>query len=265
MLTVSPNNKKMEEFACSSDLCHMGHGTYPRATRLNDGSLLGTHTALQNGENVIVTTRSTDEGLNWRGFGEVIRGVGDIDNPFVIQLQNGIVLCAFRNHSKNSDGGYVHFRITICVSEDGGRCWKYLSTAEESSHSEKGLWEPFMRLAKDGSLQLYYSRENGCHDQDSIQRISHDGGATWGEVIAFSGYGIIARDGMLGLVEFGNQLVAVFETDEEGPMHIKSVISPDDGKTWAHRQLIYRAPRGVAAAPQIANCGGVLIAGTLGE
>jgi hypothetical protein len=56
---------------CTTELCHMGHGTYPRATRLQDGSILGTHTAFQNGENVIVTTKSTDEGLSWSPFGEV--------------------------------------------------------------------------------------------------------------------------------------------------------------------------------------------------
>jgi len=82
-----------------------------------------------------------------------------------------------------------------------------------------------MRIAKDGSLQLYYSRENGGNDQDSIQRISHDGGATWGEVIAFSGHGIMARDGMLGVEGLGDELVAVFETNEEGPMHIQCMTS----------------------------------------
>jgi hypothetical protein len=33
----------------------------------------------------------------------------------------------------------------------------------------------------------------------------------------------------------------------------------DDGKSWGNRQLVYRASQGIAAAPQIANCGGVLI------
>lgn len=165
---------------CSTDICHMGYGTYPRATRLQDGSLLGTHTAFYNSENIIVTTKSTDDGMSWNPFGEVgciscwiplpiwntirepsskdeghlarhpserridaedkesswlisqvTRGVGDIDNPFLIQLQNGNVLCAFRNHSKNLDGSYLHHRITVCVSEDGGKAWKYLSTPEE--------------------------------------------------------------------------------------------------------------------------------------
>jgi len=110
-----------------------------------------------------------------------------------------------------------------------------------------------MRIGKDGFLQLYYSRENACNDQDSIQRISHDGGASWGEVIAFSGHGIVARDGMLGLAEFGNELVAVFETNEEGPMHIKSVTSPgtipplfDD--IYAFILTIYRRRQNLAQA-----------------
>ena len=91
-----------------------------------------------------------------------------------------------------------------------------------------GLWEPFLRNANDGSLQIYYSRENAANDQDSIQRISYDGGATWSAANTISGAGITARDGMLGLATFNdgvNKLLAVFETTEDGPFCIKSVTS----------------------------------------
>ena len=40
-----------------------------------------------------------------------------------------------------------------------------------------------------------------------------------------SGQGILARDGMIGVAEVSRLLVAVFETDEDGIMHIKSVTS----------------------------------------
>jgi hypothetical protein len=40
-----------------------------------------------------------------------------------------------------------------------------------------------------------------------------------------SGQGILARDGMIGVAEVSRLLVAVFETDEDGIMHIKSVAS----------------------------------------
>jgi hypothetical protein len=114
----------------------MGDGTYPRATRLQDGSILGVHTSFHGGTNVIVATRSTDEGTSWSPVGEVTRGVGDIDNPFVVQLPTGKVLCAFRNHSKNADGSYAFFRITVCYSNDFGTSWQYLSTPDEVS-----LWD----------------------------------------------------------------------------------------------------------------------------
>jgi hypothetical protein len=37
---------------------------------------------------------------------------------------------------------------------------------------------------------------------------------------------MVTRDGMLGLAELDGELVAVFETDEDGIMHIKCVNSP---------------------------------------
>lgn len=83
-----------------------------------------------------------------------------------------------------------------------------------------------MRIARDGSLQLYYSRELAQNDQDSIQRVSYDGGATWGPDRTISGAGILSRDGMLGLAMFNEKLIAVFETTEDGPMAIKLVESP---------------------------------------
>jgi hypothetical protein len=45
-----------EMFELAAQPSHMGHGTYPRATKLRSGLLLGVHTAFENGENVIVTT-----------------------------------------------------------------------------------------------------------------------------------------------------------------------------------------------------------------
>ncbi|KAN0110690.1 glycoside hydrolase family 93 protein [Hyaloscypha variabilis] len=247
------------EFICSSEPSHMGRGTFPRATRLQDGSILGTHTEFHDGENVIVTTKSTNNGNTWVPYGEVTRGFGDVDNPCVLQLPNGDILCVFRNHTTNSAGGHIHHRITVCVSADGGKKWKFLSMPDESSNPARGLWEPFLRLAKDGSLQLYYSKELSPSDQDSTLRISHDGGKTWGDESAFTGHDMVTRDGMLGLAELNGELVSVFETDEDGIMHIKCVTSPDDGKTWGNRQLVYRAGKWTAAAPQVANIGGVLV------
>jgi hypothetical protein len=126
--TAGANNTNLE-----AQLNTIGEGTYPRATRLQDGSILGVHTTFQGGANAIIATRSLDQGVTWKPVGEVTRGVGDIDNPFVVQLPSGKILCAFRNHSKDGQGRYTWFRITICGSVDNGATWGFVSTADEVS------------------------------------------------------------------------------------------------------------------------------------
>ena len=141
-----------------------------------------------------------DGGNSWQTIGEVTRGpsnANDIDNPYVLQLPSGRVLCAFRNHSKDpSTGAYTYFRITVAYSDDLGKTWKYLSTPASEPGPVNGNWEPFLRNAQDGSLQLYYSRENSAADQDTLERFSTDGGKTWTAPQTISGAGITSRDGM---------------------------------------------------------------------
>lgn len=186
----------------------------------------------------------------------------DIDNPYVLQLPSGRVLCAFRNHSKNpSTGAYTYFRITITYSDDKGRTWKYLSTAAQDASN--GNWEPFLRLARDGTLQIYYSRENSASDQDSLERFSTDGGQTWSSAQTISGAGITSRDGMTGVTTVsGSNLILVFETETTGVFSVQSITSSDDGKTWSSaRGKVYSAPgTNSAGAPQVINVGGTLVA-----
>ena len=243
----------------------MGDGTYPRANYLKDGSVIGTYTAFNGGDSIITITRSTDAGTTWTTIGEAARGptaTTDIDNPFIIQLSSGRILVAFRNHDRQN-GQYTYFRITICASDDNGHTWKYLSTVAQDPGPVNGNWEPFMRIAGDGSLQIYYSRENSAIDQDSLMRTSTDGGATWSSAAIISGAELSnARDGMVDVASTGgSNLIAVFETETTGLFHIGSVTSSDDGKTWGNREAVY-TPSGTntnANAPQVANVGGTLV------
>lgn len=244
-----------------------GSGTYPRANRLSDGSLLGVYTAFSGGNNVITITKSTDDGASWQRLGIVTQGpsnANDIDNPYVLQLPTGRILCAFRNHSKDpSNGAYTYFRITVTYSDDKGKTWAYLSTASQDPGPINGNWEPFLRLAQDGSLQIYYSRENSAADQDTIERFSTDGGKTWSTPVTISGFGITSRDGMTGVTTVsGSNLVAVFESETNGIFSIQSITSADDGKTWSSiRHEVYGAvgTGNSAGAPQIINLGGTLV------
>ena len=243
----------------------MGAGTYPRANFLKDGSILAAYTAFENGNNIIRTVKSTDNGASWQALGSVAQGpsnANDIDNPYVLQLPSGRVLCAFRNHSKDpSNGAYIFFRITVSVSDDNGATWNYLSQPASDSGPINGNWEPFLRNAEDGSLQLFYSRENAADDQDSLERFSTDGGATWTAANTISGADITARDGMTGVTTInGNRLICVFESETTGQFSIHSITSDDDGQTWGNRQTVYTPtnPNTSAGAPQVVNVGGTL-------
>jgi hypothetical protein len=119
-----------------------------------------------------------------------------------------------------------------------------------------------MRVAHDGNVQIYYARENSKTDQDIVQRVSTDGGVTWSQLNTVAGATTTGRDGMPGVTEFntgsGNRLLTIFETTQDGPFHIKSVTSTDDGATWGNRATVY-VPTGTnnnAGSPQVATLGG---------
>jgi len=197
--------------------------------------------------------------------GEVTRGASnsnDIDNPYVLQLSSGRIICAFRNHSKDpSNGAYTFFRISIAYSDDSGKSWTFLSQPAADPGPVNGNWEPFLRNAQDGTLQIYYSRENSAADQDTLERSSTDGGATWTEAQTISGAGMTSRDGMTGVTTVaGSTLMAVFESESSGTFTINAITSTDDGKTWGGRKAIY-TPSSIntsAGAPQIVTVGATL-------
>ena len=243
-----------------------GAGTYPRANKLSDGSILGVYTAFSGGNNIITTVRSLDSGQSWQSWGVVTQGpsnANDIDNPYVLQLPSGRVLCAFRNHSKDpTTGAYTFFRITICYSDDMGQTWSYLSQPASDPGPVNGNWEPFLRYDTSRStLQIYYSRENSAADQDTLERFSTDNGQTWSAAQTISGAGITSRDGMTGVATISETaLMAVFESETDGYFTINAITSPDNGQTWGGRKTIYTpsAPNTSAGAPQIINVGGTL-------
>ena len=249
----------------------MGPGTYPRATRLQDNSILGTfaeHTA--DGEAIITIVRSTDNGDSWSRIGETTRNdtaTHDIDNPYLLQLPSGRILVAFRNHDREPFAAYILFRIVVCYSDNGGADWLYLSTPEQhpsTGPEANGSWEPIMRIAGDGSLQIYYSKENNGGDQDSLMRTSTDEGVTWSDPVIVTGAEQPnSRDGMQGVATVsGSELIDVFETETGGGQFtIWAMSSSDDGKTWGNRRNIFTPSVGNANAnaPQVINVGGTLV------
>ncbi|KAJ9139363.1 Glycoside hydrolase family 93 protein [Pleurostoma richardsiae] len=233
--------------------------------------MIGGYAAKDGSQKVLRVVRSTDGAESWQYLREVFRGeeaTHDIDNAMPIQLPSGRILYAYHNHDRTgSDWHYTYFRVSISYSDDGGVSFKYLSTVEEHVLSGvNGLWEPYLRLARDGTLQGYYSAENSAADQDNFMKYSTDGGATWSAWIAVSGGDRSSRDGMTGVAPSDNDgnLLCVFENTENGYFTVDYVLSHDDGYSWGERARLY-TPCGadsgkIAGARQVYNVWGTLVA-----
>lgn len=92
-----------------------------------------------------------------------------------------------------------HLRLVL------GRRRPDLPVVEEHVPSGvNGLWEPFLRIARDGSVQCYYSAENSADNQDNFMKYSTDGGATWSHWVAVSGGDRSSRDGMASVAPIDN-------------------------------------------------------------
>lgn len=202
------------------------------------------------------------------------------------QHHPGRILYAYRNHDRSLNNtlgvpdNYTFYRLSVSASDDGGRSWAFLSNidtraANNGSANLNGLWEPFLRVAADGTtLQAYYSAENDAGDQDSLMRESSDGGRTWGLRRVISGADRVrSRDGMTGVARLGDgddedesRLILFFETTESGRFDVRRVLSPDDGQTWPveTRERVYDPldeERQASAPAGVVNVGGTLVAG----
>lgn len=186
-------------------------GSYMRTARLKNGDILAAYSTSDGNDTTIRTVLSSNGGDSWEKLGEVVRGPSstrDIGNAYPLELPNGRIVLAFRNHDKEEDTnyGFTWFRITLCESKDGGKTWEYVSQIADRQARDRftGLWEPFLRIGEDGYLQAYISYENSSGDQDNIMRKSTDGGKTWSDPRNVSGDGVDARDGMVGIADTGN-------------------------------------------------------------
>lgn len=245
---------------------HDASATYPRLTRLTDGSILLAFTHLEAPTRILTVKRSTDNGKTFEPWGEITRCDGDCGNLFLLEVPatekqpQSRILAAFRNHDvvdPKANRHLIYFRITVCESLDGGRTWQYVSQAAEKP-APMGLWEPFMRIGDKGEVQMTYSQELEPKDQDSIMRVSYDQGKTWSAAKTVTGGDEKLRDGMTGIAATTDRgrpaLVMIFETTRRGRIFsLEAVVSYDDGDTWGHRQVVYDGtPEGTnAGAPQI--------------
>jgi hypothetical protein len=185
------------------------NGVYIRGSPISGGGLIAGYTAHEDNQSILRLARSSNNGASWNFVGEVYRAnssAHDVDNAMPLQLPSGRIVYAYRNHDL-SGGSYTYYRITLSYSDNGGTSFQYLSTVQQQAATPgtpNGLWEPFLRLAADGSLQCYYSAENNGADQDGYVKSSTDGGLTWSNWTKVSGDNITSRDGMIGVANIDN-------------------------------------------------------------
>lgn len=237
----------------------IGNGDYPRVTKLDDSTFLGTL-----GSTNIQAFHSSD-GSSWTPSGRVVSGdakTQDISNGFPYERPDGTYIVAYRNHGQDGDPNKV-WRITI--SQYNGRQWTWLAdpVVNKNNGVQNGNWEPFLRTAPDGkTIQLFYSHELNNNLQKNYMRTSSDNGKTWSDPITVcdperDGEGN-RRDGMIGVAQYDDNqhLIAVFESLNGDDTYIGSVESTDGGQTWGTRQHVLDPADGYkVGAPQIVKVG----------
>jgi hypothetical protein len=220
---------------------------YPRMLKLSDGSWLATYGVYDNYGYLLdaaggvrqQVARSTDNCRTWTVIATIADPGRDLENGQMIELANGDVLMATR-----SVRWAESYRLPVFRSQDKGVTWTYLSTIDANEGTPgslgdpaQGVYEPHFGFLADGSLAVMYANEkhvieNPSYSQIISERISGDGGSTWGNEIWVAAQSGTARPGMpvWTRTSTGNHLV-VFElcgTDDCNIYHKSS----SDGQVW---------------------------------
>ena len=98
-------------------------------------------------------------------------------------LPAGTILLAGNAWNDAPPEGEPNRRHDLWYSLDQGLSWHFRGTIEVQDDSRNvNIWEPQLEITADGRLACYYSEErNAPYNQILAQRISDDGGLTWGE------------------------------------------------------------------------------------
>jgi hypothetical protein len=207
-------------------------GGWGRMIQLTNGHWLCVSTIFPPGTNsYLALYRSTDQCRNWTRISQVNESARTLDNGEVVALPNGVLLVTMRSLVGGSS-----YRLPVYRSTNNGVSWSYLSNIDSSEGlGTRGLWEPDFWVLADGRLTVTYSNEkHDGYSQLISQRLSSDGGETWGPetyAVAQPGGGNL-RPGMSQMTRMANgKYILVHEVVNLGNADVYSKIS-EDGVTW---------------------------------
>jgi hypothetical protein len=126
--------------------------------------------------------RSAD-GKTWSAASEVSETERELRDPSLAILPGGECLLTARSMDEES------YRLPVYRSADGGRTWKILGTIETTEkrpgiEKGKGVWEPSLLVLGPRKVAAFYTDETHAKAGQVItERVSLDGGTTWGDEI----------------------------------------------------------------------------------
>jgi len=211
-----------------------------RLARLPDGHWLAVTTRFHGKAQSTLTISLGDaRGREWKEIASVTEPGRNIDNGELTVLPNGRVLLGMRSLVEGKS-----YRLNVHASDDAGRTWRFLSTIDRNEtprgRKDRGVWEPVFTQLLDGTLSVLYADETLADGQPSYnqvvsQRLSRDGGATWGDksILVKQPGGGTLRPGMpvMSRMKDGRFLL-VFETCGDDPQCPVSTKTSADGITW---------------------------------
>lgn len=169
---------------------------YPRMLIMKNGDWLIVYTVYRNngyllehqGGNTLVIAKSEDLGSSWRELAEICDPGRDLDNGQLLELPDGTLLLSCR--SVIWQQSYI---LPVYRSMDVGNTWERISVIDENSgypgelgNPDRGVYEPHMLLINKNVLAVMYASEkHACevpsYSQVIVEKISVDGGISWGE------------------------------------------------------------------------------------
>lgn len=199
---------------------------------LGDGSWLAAYMYATT-PNRIRLQRSYDSMRTWQFVTDVTEDGRDLDNPSLCLLPDGTTIeLAIRSVIVGQS-----YWIETYRSMDNGNTFQYQSQVDWDHHIN-GVYEPYLYVLPNGTLACLYTNDthyldNPPYSQTLSEKVSSDGGFTWGpETYAIAQPGA-ARPGEANIIPLPGNVLALFY-EMCGTENCNGHVSySSDGINWA--------------------------------